>query len=424
MRVFCPSRLAGLLALTFAGVTSMSAGALAQTETSTAVLLPEEGGPMRRADMPEGGTPSWREPDQDAPEEGKPRPPHVDVPPLMQPGVLLGSNRLTVTWAGYVRVIAEIVENDALLFVGRNDGFRLGNARLEIGAAYGEDLSALVSIDAALAQSDDLNDPNAELAVGVRDAFLEYELSEKASVRLGRFKAPYDVGELESTGGRVFIDQPLESRGVQRTHGLETPGMSPDRQIGVMLHRARMELTDDGFDLGYAVALTNGKTGDRVLNDNDLPAGYVRLSLHWAKMITLNLGGFVDKRTSGELPNLLDDEILGAEGSLQLTFGDLRIEAQALFQRDTPETAGTGGFNSFGGHAQWAYRIWGFEPAYRFAYFEPNDEAERDVITEHTLGISYYAQEAPLRLSLNGTFVGEERDVNNNRVALLVQFTF
>lgn len=386
---------------------------------------------MRPADMPEGGAPAWQgpgpveEPAKPAEETpGKPPVPRVDVPPVYGPGTTLTKDKLSVSVAGYLRVIAEVVENDALLFVGRNDGFRLANARLEVGAAYGEDLRGIVSIDAALAQSDDLNDPNAVLAVGVRDAFLEYDLSSKATVALGRFKAPYDVGNLESTGGRVFIDTPLESRGVQRAQGLETPGMSQERQIGVMLYKKRLELSKDAFDLGYAVALTNGYTGDRALNDNDLPAGFVRLSLYWGEIVALNLGGFVDKRTAGQLPNLLDDEILGAEASLQLSFGDFRFETQGLLQRDSPETAATDPYNAYGVHAQWSYRIWGFEPAYRFAFYEPNDLAERDQITEHTLGISYYPETIPLRLSLNGTFAGEERKVNNNRIALLVQFTF
>lgn len=415
---------AGLLALASPGI------AAAQTGTSTRVTFPEDGGPLPRADIPEGGTPSWREPD-DKPQgpsmtdEGQPRPPHADKVPAIPPGLTPdGKRRLDVRWRGYVRVVAEVVENDALQFIGRNDGFRLANARLGLSASYGPDLLAYVSLDAALAQATDLNDPNAKLAVGVRDAFIQYDFSRRASVRVGRFKAPYDLGALESTGARAFIDSPLESQGILRTQGLETRGMSQDRELGAMLFKERVGLSDDGFDLGYYVALTNGRTGDRAFNDSDTVAAFVRASLHYGPWVTVNLGGFMDTRTTGELPNLLDEEVWGAEGSVQLTYEAFKVEGQMLFQRLSPTTAGTPAFNALGVHGQWTYRIWQLEPGYRFAYFEPNDQVQQDVVTEHTIGISYYPGELPLRLSLNGTLPIEQRKVNNNRLSLLVQFSF
>ena len=60
--------------------------------------------------------------------------------------------------------IAEVVENDPLsTFIGRNDGFRVGNARVGITAAYGEDLSAYISLEASVPRTEDFNQPNAEL---------------------------------------------------------------------------------------------------------------------------------------------------------------------------------------------------------------------------------------------------------------------
>src|SRR5262245_36752052 len=122
--------------------------ALAQTDTSTAVKFPEEGGAMKPADMPEGGAPSWR--DQPEGEEGKPHAPHSDKPIPIPEDAFEKERHFKLKWRGYLRVIAEVIENDALLFVGRNDGFRLDSARLELTASYGDDLRAVVSIDGAL----------------------------------------------------------------------------------------------------------------------------------------------------------------------------------------------------------------------------------------------------------------------------------
>ena len=321
-------------------------------------------------------------------------------------------------------MVGELVQDDALLSIGRNDGFRLGNVRLGLRAAYNQDLYGYVSIDAAVAQVEDADDANADLAVGLRDAYLAYAFAPAAAVQLGRFKPPYDLGNLESTGARVFIDEPIESRGVLRTQGIEAPGMGPGRQIGLMLHAPRVGLSDDGFDHGYALAITNGDTGDRVFNDNDHFAGFARVSFLYGDVVTLSAGGFIDTRTSGRQPDLFEDRVIAAEGSLIVKIADLRVEGQFLLQHYDPLTAGTPAYFGFGAHAQWSYRLWGFEPAYRFAWFEPNSEGTLDVVQEHTLALSYYLTDLPLRVSLNGTFAFEEREVDNHRAALLVQYSF
>jgi hypothetical protein len=253
---------------------------------------------------------------------------------------------------------------------------------------------------------------------------MSYRFVPALSLRVGRFKAPYDLGELEPTGLRTFIDSPLESRGVEATRGFVTPGLAPGRQIGLMLFSDRVGLTEKGFDLGYAVAITNGFTGDRVFNDNDHFAGYGRVSLHFGDLVAINGAGFIDQRTTGTLPNLFDDQVVGAEGSLQVAWEGLRMEGQFLFQHHDPITASTGVYDTFGFHAQAAYLIWRLEPAYRFALLEPNSRVADDQVNEHTLGLTYYFDELPLRLTVNGTLAFEQRSVNNHRIAAMAQFVF
>lgn len=388
--------------------------AFAQTTTGT-VAMPEDGGALPRAEMP-GARPDSA---PGATDEGQ--------PPLDPPATPLptGGSPLRLEWAGYVRVIGELVQDDdSFLAIGRNDGFRLANVRLGLRASWGENLYGYVSLDAAVAQATDVDDSNAEMAVGVRDAYLAYVFGRAATIQLGRFKPPYDLEELAATESRIIIDEAIESRGVLRTQGIEAIGMRPGRQIGLMIHSPRVGLDDRGLDLGYALAITNGNTGDRVFNDNDHFAGFARVSLLYSNVLAINAAGFIDTRTSGVQPDLFEDRVIGAEGSLVLDIEGFRIEGQFLFQHDDPITAGTPAFDAFGWHAQWSYRIWGFEPAYRFAWFEPNTNAELDQVNEHTVALSYYVDPMPLRLSLNGTFAFEEREVDNHRLALLVQYTF
>lgn len=357
-------------------------------------------------------------------DEVRPTKTHVDEPRGLSAMAKAQRPKLITAWHGFFRAVGEVVEDDPSGFIGKNDGFRVGNVRLGFSARYG-DLDTFLSIEGAVARSQSFNDPNAELSVGLRDAFLGYKFSSLLSLRAGRFKTPYDLGELEPTGLRVFIDSPLESRGVEATRGFVTPGLSGGRQIGVMLFSDRLGLTKDGFDLGYVLALTNGFTGDRVFNDNDHFAGHARVTLHYADWLSVNGAGFIDRRTSGTLPNLFDDDVIGAEGSLQVAWSGLRVEGQFLFQHRDPVTAATGAYDAWGFHAQAAYLLFdALEPGYRFALLEPNSRVADDQVNEHTIGLTYYFDDIPLRLTANGTLAFEQRAVNNHRVAMMAQFIF
>jgi hypothetical protein len=329
---------------------------------------------------------------------------------------------------GYLRLLAEVIENDSKsAFIGRNDGFKLGNARFGIQARKG-DFSGYVQVEAAAGERENFNDPNAQLRVMPRDMYLRYDVSRFAMVTAGRFKSPYDLSSLEATALRTFIEQPVESRGVLPTQGFEVNGMATDRQLGVMISADRMNLDLAGFDFGYALALTNGFTQGLALNDNDRPAAFVRLSAYFMDYVAINFAGFADTRTTGDLPNLFDEDVKGLEVSALGHIGDLRLEAQLLYQNTQYETSGRPDVASMGGHAQFAYELWNIGLAYRFAFFDPNldDIEDADRVIEHTLGLGYTMDALPLRFLLNGTVAQEQagRKLSNNRLTLLAQFTF
>lgn len=335
---------------------------------------------------------------------------------------------IDLSWNGYVRLAGELVENpEDVPFVGRNDGFKLGNARVGLRAEK-DFLTAYISLEAAAGEGQGFNDPNEEFRVRLRDAFLRFDLGRFALISAGRFKTPYDLGSLKATVRRTFIDLPIESRGVLATQGFEQDGLTQGRQLGLMIHRDRIGLTDDGFDLGYALAVTNGNTGNRLFNDNDAPAAFARLSLLWGPWVQLNVAGFLDGQTTGDLPDLFDEEITGAEASLIVEVMGVLIEGQVLLQNRSFGTSGQPDVFSFGWHAQASYTIGPFELGYRYATLEPNTEdlESFDQVSEHTASVVFRLKEMPLSFFLNGTLVEEQegRSLANNRLAALAQFTF
>ncbi len=455
--------------LVLGGVALVANPVFAQSETATssaAAPLPGEGGALHRAKMPIGGvddgsqtTPApdvKPEPKADVrPEPApdvKPEPkadaklePKADVKP--EPKVVptapvvkrapsnFGSGAeeqvvggISLRWNGYMRLLVEATQNDAnSTFIGRNDGFKLGNARFGVQASKG-DFAAYISLEAASGERADFNDANTDFRVEPKDVYMRYDLAEFAQVTAGRFKTPYDLSSLEATARRTFIEQPVESRGMRATQGLEVVGMATDRQLGIMVSRDRLGLSTDGFDIGYAFALTNGFAPGLAVNDNDRPAAFLRLSGYFKDIAVVNLAAFSDNRTTGDLPNLFDEDVSGVEVSALASLAGLNFEAQFLYQNTTYETSGQADVGSIGAHAQVAYAVGNLSFAYRFAMFDPNldDIEDADRLIEHTLGAAYDVDDLPLRLLLNGTVAQEQagRRVSNNRLTLLGQFVF
>ncbi len=336
-------------------------------------------------------------------------------------------------------------------YVGRNDGFVMGGARLNMRASYGEHLYARLGFDGAVTEYTSEDDVVGELDTGLKDAYARYK-----HLYVGRFKPPYDIEELTPEEDQLFVHRALESRGVLRHEGFatETVGFAPGRQLGVMLGGPLgVDLGELG--LGYALALTNGNSGDAALNDNDLPAIWGRIELRYKPKAQRNdeegpatfdvqeEGGHVglsanyNEVTYGIAPNRFRDRKVGAglDAALRLSVFDLR--GQLLWMRTQHLLRfGTEGEQALGGHAQLGVRILdsGFTPAYRFAYYEPRWRtgdavglpADFDRVMHHTLGVRYVAKELPVRTWLEYTRSIEQgaRVLDNDRIEAAVQVSF
>lgn len=341
-------------------------------------------------------------------------------------------------------------------YVGRNDGFALGGARLNLRATYG-DLYIRLGFDGAVVSYDDPESPAGELSTGLKDAYARYDLWPWLKLAVGRFKPPFESEQLTPQTGQMFVHRSVESRGVLRHEGYsgDVHGFSTGRQLGFMLSSDRA-LRVDTVDLGYGLAVTNGNSGVRSLNDNDLPALWLRLTAAWtddaargdeegpatyglgetSSGVLVGLSGFYNPATFGEAPNRYDDDILGAGLDVAVQMLVFQFQGQVLWSRTNHVLrAGAASEHSFGGHAQLGIVVpqTTLVPAYRFGYYNPRwvpgsafDQADYDAVMHHTLGLRYTLPALPLTLWAEYTRSVEQagRAIPNDRIEAAMQVDF
>ena len=340
---------------------------------------------------------------------------------------------------GYIRAGYTYIEADPdhELF-GRNDGFRLADARLVMRGELDYGLGFIMSLDAGsrlVRTSPD--SPVEELAVRMTDTYAYYAPFDFLEFNLGQFKAPFDVEDLISTSNLLFINRSVANRGVQDVEGFNVQGMSQSRQIGLQARGQYPILDDeDGPMVSYAAAVANGNGPNRSMNENDRLAYYGRLSFHWGDMIAIGGGAFINDRTFGDPPNQVDRETWGWTADVQASLYGASLLANVVSEtREVPELEQDPETTGLGYQLQLAYEepYFGFQPAYRFAYYDPtsdhggegpDDFFEEQALTYHTIGLNYNAPYYPLRLMANYTITVEESDarsLDNDRIDLMVQ---
>lgn len=330
-------------------------------------------------------------------------------------------------FGGYLRLEGAVVQNDpAVAFIGRNDGFRLANARMQVDGRWKDRLAFRVSADGADDERAGANATGGELRFALKDAYADVKLSSLATVRAGQFYPVFDLDEIGGQSEQAFVDRSLESRGVLPTEGWETHGLAPGRSLGLAL-RAPRAFGGDLISVGYELASQNGNGEDQASNDNDALAYSGAAILSIGKSSVAYVGARHNRRTVGALPFREVEEDVAAVAATQLLLGPLQLAAQAVVQQTTfPTTEGLEE-NAFGAHAQALFRIplgsVSIAPGYRFAILEPSDLVDNDQVQEHTAGLTVGMEEFRTRLLINATHVLEEagRELENDRVEILLQ---
>lgn len=347
----------------------------------------------------------------------------------------------TFDFNGYMRARYRTVQNDPnYTLIGRHDGFSFADVFLGVDGSHSSGVGFEIAIEAAASLPEDSgNDAGVEVGARLQDGFLYWAPHDLLRVSLGQFKAPFDAESLESSSALRFVDRSVGIRGVPSLEGLPAVGLGQGRQLGLRLdsqpfyfQKTSPEAQPEGLGVSYAVAVTNGRRSTLKYNDNESLAFYGRLDLHWGELLRLGGGAFHNERSLGIEPDLLNETNAGWTGDLQVRAFGLSLLA-AIVQMEITPAAELNAEQSRSARsllAQIAYEepFFGFEPAYRFAYYDANtavdapDNAAYEALTYHTFGLNYNSRAFPIRLMLNYTVTGEEkRSIDNNRFDALAQ---
>ena len=360
-----------------------------------------------------------------APPVAAPMPPPRSPPPEVVPDA-----PYPFAWHpfGYLRMQYIAVQNDPnVAFVGRNDGFEIQNARIGAQGVIGPRVSFVLSFDGAVDERNQVNEVQGNLAVGLRDAFVNVKIADSIYVRGGYFQTLVDPQALIPDTARELVDLPIESRGVRATEGYQTPGLPPGRSQGVALRREPGE-PETGVALGFELAAQNGADEFSSNNDNDslaLSASVLARFPHgW-----LVASGRYNPRTVGDLPFRQDEDDLQGSLGASVTAGPVSVGAGGVVQRTTFPTTGGPDQNAYGAHAQLFVRLaaWPF-PAwvgYRFGVLDPSSLVLTDRVIEHTVGAVVAVPRYRMRFQVQLVHVVEQatRDLSNDRAQIAAELS-
>jgi len=334
-----------------------------------------------------------------------------------------------------------------VLFVGHNDGFFLDQARVGLGATYGGRFYALIMLElASVLPGGKANDPVQPLTGAARDAYLLWQPFDFFQLSLGQQRVPFDIEGQVSTARLVFTGRSVASAGVRAGRGYEVSGLSPDRELGIVVGSPHAEFGSLALD--YRVALTNGAVQNQLGNDNKLPALYGRLGVSFSDWIGGGMAASWNPRTEGEVPNLFTETHLGLAGDVQLNVFGIDMLAQGIFRRiqfDTAfdDAADPNAADHAVGVTTWfvlrdpfGLPMFGLTPGYRFSYLDPFLSDPDDQLMEHTFAVRYdpptplpmsFLLDAtllfePAELELDPALRDGARYLDNHRVTAIVQF--
>ncbi len=289
-------------------------------------------------------------------------------------------------------------------FVGRNDGFRVDQlwAGLDARAAsaIGTFEARLVLDGASVLPGAAPNQPVRRLGLAAADAYLAWRpFGGDLAVRLGQQRMPADKEGLTELGGFVFATRSVLAAGVEPGRGFATRGMSPGRQLGLVVEDAW--LLPLGFRVAYAGGVGNGNGTNQRVNDNPLPSLHLRLEAGFRELARLAVGGRYNPRTVGSLPIQQQESVTG--GFLEAGAGAFGFELLALAhlesvsldsalpdpQDPNHSRLGYGGTGWLLVKDPFGFESYGVRGGYRVSYYAPAVALPDEALLEHAFAIRY-----------------------------------
>jgi hypothetical protein len=339
--------------------------------------------------------------------------------------------------SGFAILTGAWTQSDPNLYaVGRNNGFAMGNGRIELTGRPADALWLYLSVDGAAPVIG--SDPTqGQRIVQLKDAYGVWAPGGHLRVQAGQFKAPQDAEELLEETELKFVSRSIVSSGVAPPFGYDTRpalpdgGLALDRQLGVGFGTDRIALGPVG--LIAQIALMNGNGANQLFNDTQYPSGVGRAAVDLlGRRLTLGVDGYFQPRGCCTQPNFFRDNLFGAGADARYESGPLHV--LLLFQvrntrhvsRPAPDELALG----VSGEAAWRF---GFvEPALRVSYLNPSNKIGTEnqssiaAVTWATAGVNLYAPDAPARLSIDFTHRREKpgRELSNDGVEVAAQVRF
>lgn len=327
--------------------------------------------------------------------------------------------------AGYVILQgAWIQEDPQQLSIGRNNGFTLGDARIEITGHPIEQLWLYLSIDGAVPLRTGSEPLAGRRSVDLKDAYGVYSPGYHLRFQGGQFKAPQDVEELLEETELRFPTRSIVSDGQQVPVGYQASGLALGRQLGIAVGTDAVPLPFGAFEL--QVALMNGNGANQLVNDTALPSVSGRAGLKILSYAQLGFDAYYSPRGYGTQPNLFRDDLQGI--GADLTVDVKPFHALFFLQKRTTHhlTSGAPDESALGYSVEGAARLWFIEPAIRYSFLDPNDTLTTAAVSELTVALNLYAPLAAARLSLAYTHRGQQpgRELHNDGLDLSAQVRF
>lgn len=325
-------------------------------------------------------------------------------------------------------------------FVGQNDGFFVESARFNLDFSA-EQITGRMSVDGAVDEYDSRNTAQGKVSVSLLDAFLDYKMLDGLKVRAGQFRPEFDLEAARIRKDMVFVYRALYNRGVRGVEGFNLSGLGLSREVGVALHGAFG--SENAFHGDYQIAITNGRSADAIVNDNELPAVGSRFTLEYADSVSLGLGTRYNRRTTGDTPDLIDQDELSLTTDLQYRvavadYGLVFEGAMTQKKIDVVDVQSEPSTTRFGYHGAVMLARGSLTLAYRYAVYDPTyafsetadaqlgEAFDADTIIHQTIGLCYTPDTGPLTLQANFTIAQEDpqRAYSNDRLDLLAQLVF
>jgi hypothetical protein len=288
------------------------------------------------------------------------------------------------------------------LYVGRNNGFSIADARLEVTGRPTENLWLFLSFDGAIAARSATDSSQGSRTVGLKDAYGVYSPGFHLRIEAGQFKAPQDVEHLLEETEIKFPTRSLLTDGLRTPAGYDTNGLSLDRQIGIALGTDVIALPFGS--IAAQVMIANGNGANTLFNNTSTPGVIGRVALGLFGIVSLGGDAYFMPQATGTQPDLFRDNWTGFGGDIRVEYQGIHLMGLVQSRSVEHVTSNQVSERSFGFTVEGAYRLPGklsfIEPAVRYASLDPTDKV---MATDGSALLKVSAIDAALNFYAPGT---------------------